>query len=169
MKNMNVMKFWNQPRFSNADVVEATGLTAATVQTWVNRGLFVPISGQNPGYGAQREYSTGNVVWLRLMGAMRDAGFGTSFSASAVHAMGLPIQYIAAIARPSSTSFWVVIAAAAPEGEPKATLPTTDLEQLRKDIQAAGPVAMVVDIGNLLRPVLGTLAAILDREDKRTE
>jgi DNA-binding transcriptional MerR regulator len=65
------------PQFSNSDVIHATGLDAATLQTWANRKIITPASeqtGPNLGAGARRLYSAENVLQIAFVGALVDAG-----------------------------------------------------------------------------------------------
>jgi len=64
-----------KPQFVNSDVMQATGRSAATIQTWVNRGILVPTSGQNPGYGQRRQYSAIDVCKIAVLGELTDFGF----------------------------------------------------------------------------------------------
>ena len=67
-----------KPQFVNSDVMVATGRAAATIQTWVNRGIFIPASGQNPGYGQRRQYSAIDVCKIAVLGQLTDFGFPPS-------------------------------------------------------------------------------------------
>ncbi|MCL4395830.1 MAG: helix-turn-helix domain-containing protein [Chloroflexi bacterium] len=63
-----------EARFENSDVVRVTGRATATIQTWVNRGVLVPASGQNPGYAQRRRYSAADVCQIAVLGALSDFG-----------------------------------------------------------------------------------------------
>lgn len=63
-----------KPQFVNSDVMQATGRSAATLQSWVNRGVLLPASGQNPGVGQRRLYSAIDVVKLAVLGELTDFG-----------------------------------------------------------------------------------------------
>ena len=62
-------------QFVNSDLILATGRDAAAIQTWVNRGVLVPSSGQNPGYGQRRLYSAIEVCKIAILGELIDFGF----------------------------------------------------------------------------------------------
>ncbi len=70
----------NAPQFVNAEVMRATGLSTATVQTWANRGLITPASEKNPGLGQRRLYSLENVIWLAVMGRVTEFGLPVSMA-----------------------------------------------------------------------------------------
>ena len=67
------------PRFAQPEVLRVSGLSAATLQTWVNRG-HVQLSEQNPGSGRRRLYSPLDVVNLAIMGRLY--GFGINITHS---------------------------------------------------------------------------------------
>ncbi|MCC6393510.1 MAG: MerR family transcriptional regulator [Bryobacterales bacterium] len=71
----------NNPQFVNSDVMRATGLTMATIQTWVNRGLITPASEKNPGHGQRRFYSLKNIIWLTVMARVTEWGLPVSLAA----------------------------------------------------------------------------------------
>lgn len=66
-----------EPQFTNSEVLEATGLDAATLQTWANRRIVVPASehpGRSYGHGGRRLYSGEDVIWLALVKHITDFG-----------------------------------------------------------------------------------------------
>lgn len=65
------------PRLDNAQVMQATGLSAATIQTWTNRKL-IEIAEQNPGHGRRRRYSIRNVLNLGIAATLVRSGFAIS-------------------------------------------------------------------------------------------
>ncbi|MCL4852557.1 MAG: MerR family transcriptional regulator, partial [Bryobacteraceae bacterium] len=66
------------PQFVNSDVMQVTGRTAATLQTWINHGILIPTSGQNPGSGKRRLYSAIDVCKVAVLGELTDFGFPPS-------------------------------------------------------------------------------------------
>lgn len=70
-----------EPKYQNADVLKATGVSLGTLQTWLNRGLIKPSSGLTPGTGQRREYSAADVLRVALMAEL--VGFGFKPSAAA--------------------------------------------------------------------------------------
>jgi DNA-binding transcriptional MerR regulator len=64
-----------QPQFTQAEVLEATGLDAATLQTWANRRIVVPASehpGRAYGQGGRRLYSGEDVIWIAILKRLTD-------------------------------------------------------------------------------------------------
>lgn len=82
----------NAPQFVNAEVMRATGLTMATIQTWVNRGLITPASEKNPGHGQRRFYSLKNIIWLTVMGRVTEWGLPVSLAAEIADAFDRMFQ-----------------------------------------------------------------------------
>lgn len=70
MKTQEMIK----AQFTQAEVLEATGMEVATLQTWVNRRVVTPASGLNPGQGAKRLYSAYDAVWLALLNDLTTRG-----------------------------------------------------------------------------------------------
>src|SRR5579871_6542260 len=60
------------PRFNNSELMWVTGLSLATVQTWVNRGL-IRIQEQNPGHGRRRLYSARNLFSLAIAARLAES------------------------------------------------------------------------------------------------
>jgi hypothetical protein len=81
--------FLHRPQFSQTEVLWVTRLAAATLQTWVNRGI-VDLSERNPGTGKPRQYSALDVCRLRVMRSLTDLGISVSTAQSiANEAIGL--------------------------------------------------------------------------------
>ncbi|GIK98487.1 MAG: hypothetical protein BroJett029_26960 [Alphaproteobacteria bacterium] len=71
------VEFLSRPQFTQTEVLKVTRLTAATLQTWVNRGLL-DLSEQNPGTGKRRQYSALDVVRLAIIKRLTRFGFSVS-------------------------------------------------------------------------------------------
>lgn len=67
------------PAYSQPVTLKVTGLSAATLQTWVNRRAIV-LSEQNPGTGRRRLYSKLDVVKLAVMRRLHDLRLDLSVS-----------------------------------------------------------------------------------------
>jgi DNA-binding transcriptional MerR regulator len=68
-----------EPRYTQPEVLQVTGLKAPVLQTWVNRGA-IRLSEQNPGIGRRRLYSALDVVKLAIMRRMADLSIDLSVS-----------------------------------------------------------------------------------------
>lgn len=66
------------PRFTQTEALAVSGLTAPTLQTWVNRE-HVTLSDQNPGRGRRRVYSPLDVVKLAIMRRLFDFGVDITY------------------------------------------------------------------------------------------
>ncbi len=74
-----------EPQFTNAEVLEATGLDAPTLQTWANRRIVVPASehpGRSYGQGGRRLYSGEDVIWLGIIKRITDFDLPVGFAVS---------------------------------------------------------------------------------------
>src|SRR4030095_4693703 len=74
-------EFLDRPQFSQSEVLWVTKLAAATLQTWVNRGI-VDLSERNPGTGKPRQYSALDVCRLSIMRSLTDLGISVSTAQS---------------------------------------------------------------------------------------
>ena len=71
----------NQPRFTQPEVLRATGLKPATLQTWANRGLVQPAN-PAPGTGQRRMYSALQVFEIAVMAKLVTFGVAASRAAT---------------------------------------------------------------------------------------
>ena len=66
-----------EPTFSQPDVLEVTGVSAVTLQTWVNRRL-IELAEQHPGTGRRRRYRLVDVARLAIMQQLTALHIGPS-------------------------------------------------------------------------------------------
>jgi DNA-binding transcriptional MerR regulator len=77
-----------QGAFGNADLIAATGMSAATLQTWANRGILpLPENRRNPGAGKKRLYSGLDVARVAAMQALTRLGVSASAAAKIIGRM----------------------------------------------------------------------------------
>jgi len=70
---------FDQTIYDNADVTAATGISAATIQTWANRGiLMLTKQQQNPGPGQKRLYSILDIARIAATQSLISYGMNAS-------------------------------------------------------------------------------------------
>jgi len=74
-----------QNAFGNADLIAATGVSAAKLQTWANRGVLpIPENCRNPGAGKKRLYSGLDIARIAAMQALTRLGVSASAAAKVI-------------------------------------------------------------------------------------
>jgi DNA-binding transcriptional MerR regulator len=69
--------------FGNADLIAATGVSAAILQTWANRGILpLPENRRNPGTGKKRLYSGLDIFRVAAIQALTRLGVSASVAAT---------------------------------------------------------------------------------------
>ena len=72
---------FEQTIYDNTDVTAATGLSAATIQTWANRGvLMLTKQQQNPGPGQKRLYSLFDIARIAATQSLISYGLNASMA-----------------------------------------------------------------------------------------
>jgi DNA-binding transcriptional MerR regulator len=173
-------------QFVNSDVMRAAGLNAATVQTWVNRGLIQPASEQNPGHGQRRLYSTKNVIWFAVVGRLTEWGLTVSLAVDIAEAFTRMLQAEVIdtekwlmdpspkhkVKFPDYESFWVAIGKDENGRYYTTQKPWTihenwDDEKYKRKFRAAkgDKIMLILDLVGIVVPVLREIEAILSEQE----
>jgi len=138
-------------RFDNAELMLATGLNPATIQTWTNRKL-IGIVEQNPGLGRRRLYSIRNVLHFAMAAALVRSGFSISDACSVCQHVDLD-AFVRDLKKADGLT-WLLVSV----GNGVTTQAAKATDNLSKSILLRQyEVVHLVNIRSIIQGVLGTM------------